>query len=187
MENQEITKDTTAVKGYRNIAVKWGLIGAAVIISFTVIMYIINWELMVNMWMGFLGLAILIVLLRTGVKEIKNNQGGYISLSEALFASFLIYLIASFLNMLFSYALMTWIDPNLPVLMKEKTIQTTVEMMQKFGGSEEDINKALDSLDSIDTASFSSQFWNFAKGSAFGFIISFIVALIMRKKRPVFE
>ena len=90
MENQEITKDTNAVKGYRNIAVKWGLIGAAVIISFTVIMYIINWELMVNMWMGFLGLAILIVLLRSGVKEIKNNQGGYISLSEALFASFLI-------------------------------------------------------------------------------------------------
>ena len=188
MENQEITKDTAAVKGYRNIAVKWGLIGAAVIISFTVIMYIINWELMVNMWMGFLGLAILIVLLRSGVKEIKNNQGGYISLSEALFASFLIYLIASFLNMLFSYALMTWIDPNLPVLMKEKTIQTTVEMMQKFGGSEEDINKVLEQMDKdMDLASASTMFWNFLKGSAFGFVVSFIVALIMKKKRPIFE
>lgn len=187
MDNQEITKEKNLVQGYRSVAFKWGLITAAVVIIYTVLMYIINWELMVNMWMGFLGLAVMIVLLRSGVKEIKNNQGGYISLSEALFAAFLMYIIASFLNMLFSYALMTWIDPNLPVLMKEKTIQTTVEMMQKFGGSEEDINKTLDALDAVDTASFGTQFWNFVKGSAFGFVISFIIAIIMRKKRPVFE
>ncbi len=187
MENTEQTTVSSPVKGYRNISLKWGLICAAFLIVLSVVMYIINWELMVNMWMGFAGLAVMIVLFVLGVKEVKANLGGYISISEGLFSIFLMYIIASFISMLFNYALMNWIDPNLPVLMKEKTIETTVEMMQKFGASEEDVNKTLDQLDSMDTASFSALFWQFVKGSAFGFIIAFIIALIVRKKRPVFE
>jgi hypothetical protein len=61
-------------------------------------------------------------------------------------------------------------------------------MMQKFGAGEEDINKVLEQMDKdMDLGSASAMFWNFLKGSAFGFIIAFIIALIMKRKRPIFE
>lgn len=185
MEN---TTEKQLVSGFKASSLKWGLIGSLVIIIYSIILYVIDSSLMVNMWAGFVGLIVFIAVIVLNVKEVRNNQGGYISLSEALFAAFLVYVVASFINTLFNYALFNWIDPNLPVLLKEKTIETTVEMMQKFGASEDDINKTLAQLDEkMDVGSFSTQFWNFLKGSAFGFVISFIIALIMKKKRPVFE
>lgn len=187
MENTELNEQK-AVSNFRTSSFKWGGIGAAVVIIYSLIMYVIDSSLLVNTWVGLLGLVVLIVVLVKGVQEVRTAQGGYISLSEALFTAFLIYVIASFVNTIFNYALFNWIDPNLPILLKEKAISTTVEMMQKFGGSEEDINKVLEQMDNdMDLASASTMFWNFLKGSAFGFVIAFIVALVLKKKRPIFE
>ncbi len=188
MENTQPNNDAKVVSNFRSISLRWGLIGALVVVLFSILLYVIDSTLLVNTWAGLIGLVVLITIIVLGIKEVRNGQDGFISLSEALFAGFLIYVIASFLNTLFNYALFNWIDPNLPVLLKEKAIETTVEMMQKFGAGEEDINKTLEQMDdNMDLASFSTLMWNFLKGSAFGFVISFIIALVMRKKRPIFE
>lgn len=188
MENTQKSNDARVVSNFKSSSLKWGLIGGLVIILYSIVMYAIDSTLLVNMWAGFLGLAVLIAVIVMGIREVKTGQEGFISLSEALFAGFLVYIIASFVHTVFQYALFNWIDPNLPVLLKEKTIEMTVEMMQKFGASEEDINKTLSELDGkLDVGSISTMFWNFLKGSAFGFVICFIIALIMKKKRPIFE
>lgn len=187
MENTQLNENK-AVSNFKASSVKWGAIGAAVVIIYSIIMYVVDSTLMVNMWAGFVGLAVLLIVIVMGVKEVRAAQEGFISLSEALFTAFLIYVIASLLNTVFNYVLFNWIDTNLPMLLKEKAIETTVEMMQKFGASEEDINKTLEQMDDkMDLASASTMFWNFLKGSAFGFVISFIIALIMKRKRPIFE
>lgn len=187
MENNELSESKT-VSNFRTSSVKWGLIGSAVVIIYSIIMYVIDSSLLVNTWAGLLGFVVLIAVVVMGVKEVRTAQGGFISLSEALFTAFLVYVIATLINTGFNYVLFNWVDPNLPVILKEKAIETTVEMMQKFGGSEEDINKVLEQMDEqMDLASASTMFWNFLKGSAFGFIVSFIIALIMKKKRPMFE
>ncbi len=187
MENTELS-EKKAVSNFRASSVKWGAIGSAAIIIYSIILYVIDSSLLVSTWAALLGLVVLILVLVMGVKEVRTAQEGFISLSEALFTAFLIYVIASFLNSAFNYVLFNWIDPNLPILLKEKAIETTVEMMQKFGGSEADINKVLEQMDKdMDLGSASNLFWNFLKGSAFGFIIAFIIALILKKKRPVFE
>jgi hypothetical protein len=187
MENTELSEQK-AVSNFRTSSFKWGGIGAALVVIYSIVLYVINSSLLVNTWAALIGLGVLIFVLVMGVKEVRTAQGGFISLSEALFTAFLIYVIASFLNSVFNYALFNWIDPNLPVILKEKTIETTVEMMQKFGAGEEDINKVLEQMDKdMDLGSASAMFWNFLKGSAFGFIIAFIIALIMKRKRPIFE
>jgi Protein of unknown function (DUF4199) len=187
MENTE-KSENKAVSNFKSISLKWGLIGAAVVIVYSLLMYVIDSSLMVNTWAGLLGIVVMLAVLVLGVKEVRTSQGGFISLSEALFTAFLVYVICSFLSNAFNYVLFNWIDTNLPVLLKEKAIETTVEMMQKFGGSEEDINKVLEQMDKdMDLASASTMLWNFLKGSAFGFVLSFIIALIMKRKRPIFE
>lgn len=188
MENTPQNIDSQIVSNFKSTSLKWGLIGGLLIILFSIIMYAIDSALLVNSWVGIIGLAVLITVIVFGIKEVKTGQEGFISLSEALFAGFLVYVIASFLHTVFQYALFNWIDTNLPVLLKEKTIATTVEMMQKFGASEDDINKTLSQLDGkLDVGNPVNMFWNFLKGSAFGFVFCFIIALIMKKKRPIFE
>ncbi len=187
MENTE-KQEAKLVSNFKNSSLKWGLIGGMVTILYSIIMYAVDSSLLVNAWAGFVGLAVLLTVIVMGIKEVKTGQEGFISLSEALFAGFLVYVTASFIHTIFQYALFNWIDTNLPVLLKEKTIETTVEMMQKFGASEDDINKTLTQLDGkLDVSSAGAMFWNFLKGSAFGFVICFIIALIMKKKRPMFE
>jgi hypothetical protein len=130
----------------------------------------------------------LIVVLVIGVKEVRSNQGGYISLSEALFSAFLIYIIATVLNTIFSYILFNWIDPNLPVLLKEQSIYNAVEKMRNMGESEEEINKKLEMLDGlINISSVKMMSLKFIIDSALSFIACFIIALIMKKKRAIFE
>ena len=188
MEMTPQSNDSQVVSNFKTTSLKWGLIGGLLIILFSIIMYAIDSALLVNTWAGLIGFVVLLTVIILSVKEVKLGQDGFISLSEALFAGFLVYVIASFLHTVFQYALFNWIDTNLPILLKEKTIATTVEMMQKFGASEEDINKTLSQLDGkLDVGNPANMFWNFLKGSAFGFVICFIIALIMKKKRPIFE
>jgi hypothetical protein len=56
-----------------------------------------------------------------------------------------------------------------------------------MGVSEDQINSKLDSIELNKTLTLKSKFLEFLFLTPFGFILSFIIALIMRKKRPVFE
>ncbi len=181
MENQ-------LLKSYRKTAIKWGINTGLASIVFTLLIYVLNAKLMASFtWMS-LSLVLCILFMVLAVKEVKKNQGGFISLSEALFCGFFVYAIGALISGVFSYVLMTWIDPNLPLLIREVSIEKTVEMMNKFGASEEDISKALDNINEQPTAvSIKSSLIGFIASSALGFVIAFILAAILRKKQPVFE
>ena len=100
----------------------------------------------------------------------------------------MIYIIATVLNTIFSYILFNWIDPNLPVLLKEQSIYNAVEKMRNMGESEEEINKKLEMLDGlINISSVKMMSLKFIIDSALSFIACFIIALIMKKKRAIFE
>jgi Protein of unknown function (DUF4199) len=187
MENVEKTNDQSMMARFRASAVKWGLITGIVAVIFTIILYVLDAKLLVSGYAS-LGIVFTIVLIVLGVREVRTGQEGFISLSEALFAGFFIYVIATLVSTVFQYLLMTVIDPNLPIMMRETVMENTVAMMQKFGAAEEDINKAIEGMDQsqFDITPY-RMFINFLWSSAIGIIIAFIIALIMRKKRPVFE
>ena len=76
----------------------------------------------------------------------------------------------------------------MPIIIKDTVIENAIAMMQKFGASEDDITKALASLNEQDyNVTLKRLGLNFLGTSAFGFVLSFIIAAIMKKKRPVFE
>ncbi len=184
---ENTTNSGSMLQRFRASSIKWGVITGIAAIVYTILLYVMDAKLMVSSWAS-LGIVITIVLLVLGIREIKNGQEGFISLSEALFAGFFIYVIATLISSVFQYILMSVIDPNLHVLLRETVLENTVSMMQKFGASEEDINKAIEGMnqDQFDITPY-RMFINFLWSSAIGLIIAFILALIMRKKRPVFE
>jgi hypothetical protein len=56
MENTELSEQK-AVSNFRTSSFKWGGIGAAIVIIYTVILYVIDSTLMVNPWAGLFGVV----------------------------------------------------------------------------------------------------------------------------------
>jgi hypothetical protein len=187
MEEKTTMNEQSLLKRFRASSLKWGAITGVVAVVYSILLYVMDAKMMVSGWAS-LGIVFTIVLMVLGLREIRSGQEGFISLSEALFAGFFIYIIASLISSVFQYLLMTVIDPNLPVIMRETVMENTIGMMQKFGASEEDIAKAIEGMDQsqFDITPY-RMFINFLWSSAIGLLIAFIMALIMRKKRPVFE
>jgi hypothetical protein len=181
MENQ-------AVKEFRSIAIKWGIISGLVSILYAILLYVIDATLLAGAWTS-LSLVFIIVFIVLSVKEFKLTQEGYINLSEALFTAFFTYVISALISdVCFYYVLMNFIDPNLPIIIKDTAVNNTLAMMQKFGSSEADISKVLETLNEQDySVTLKRVGLKFLSTSAFGFVLSFIIAAIMKKKRPVFE
>ena len=182
-----MNSSSSMLQRFRASSIKWGVITGIAAIVYTILLYVMDAKLMVSGWAS-LGLVITIVLLVLGILEVRKGQEGFISLSEALFAGFFMYIIATLISSVFQYLLMTVIDPTLPALMRDTVLENTVSMMQKFGAAEEDINKAIEGMnqEQFDITPY-RMFINFLWSSAIGLIIAFILALILRKKRPVFE
>jgi hypothetical protein len=143
MENQ-------AVKEFRSVALKWGVISGLVSILYTILLYVIDAKLLASGTWTSLSMVFIITFIVLSIKEFKSTQEGYISLSEALFTGFFTFVIGSLISALFGYLLMNFIDTNLPIIIKDTVIENAVAMMQKFGASEADISKALERLNEQD-------------------------------------
>ena len=182
MENQ-------AVKEFRSIAIKWGIISGLVSILYTILLYVIDAKLLASGTWTSLSMVFIITFIVLSVKEFRLTQEGYINLSEALFTAFFTFFIGSLISdVCFYYILMNYIDPNLPIIIKDTATNNALEMMNKFGASEADISKVLDTIKEADySVTLKRVGLNFLAISAYGFVLSFIIAAIMKKKRPVFE
>ena len=111
MENQ-------AVKEFRSIALKWGIISGLVSILYTILLYVIDAKLLASGTWTSLSMVFIITFIVLSVKEFKLTQEGYINLSEALFTGFFTFVIGSLISALFGYVLMNFIDTNLPIIIK---------------------------------------------------------------------
>lgn len=180
--------EQSTLKKFRATSLKWGITIGIVALIYTILLYIINAKLLANLLYTSLSLVIMIILMVLCVKEIKKGQEGYISLSEALFGAFFPFVIGTFISSIFTFILMKYIDPNLPILIKDTVTENTIQMMKNWNVPEEEITKALDKINEKDfTPKIGETLVNFLGVSAFGFVISFIIAAIMKKKKPIFQ
>jgi hypothetical protein len=96
--------------------------------------------------------------------------------------------IASILGVAFNGLLYNVIDPSLAETMKELTIEKTASMMESFGASDADIEKALENMD---TRAFEQNFRSMATALMVSAIFSAFLALIiggfMKRSPDIFE
>ena len=166
----------------QNTGVKWGLIGGALSVLISLLTYLIGptYYIKLGSWLGFL--SILIILALAGREE-RNNHGGFISFQEILRPIFLTYVIILVISTIMQVLMMKVIDPGLADTIK----QTTIEGMDKLKGfmGDEAYDKA---MEDINTKDFSGSFRDTALGLAFnilfGFGLSALYAVIMKRKNP---
>ncbi|WP_303316017.1 DUF4199 domain-containing protein [Flavivirga abyssicola] len=171
-------------KSLKSIASNYGLYLGAILALLTVIAYAVNLGLLTNMWYGIFILITIIVLGIMSVAKTKQLQNGYASFKEAFTSYFLTVLIGLVISTFISYILFNFIDTDAAEVLKEKTIEKTVQMLESFNTPSDAIAKSVEQIESQNQYSLG----NIAKGLA-GYLVLFsiiglIVAAAMKKSNP---
>tara|TARA_B100000902_G_scaffold2577_1_gene3297 strand:+ start:9166 stop:9720 length:555 start_codon:yes stop_codon:yes gene_type:complete len=172
---------------YNEEVLKGGLIIAGVSILLTMVTYIINVELMVAWWYGLLAIAISMGLVIYIGISFRNITGGYISYKDSLKFTFLVFTVSYVVGAMFNILLYNVIDPSLPEVMKELTVQNTVTMMEGFGAPQETIDASIPEIEKSIEENTSAV--GIIKATPWGLLFVFVLAAIssifVKKNEPV--
>jgi hypothetical protein len=126
-----------------------------------------------------------IILLVVGFKLRKDN-GGLYSFKEALQFTFVAYVVFALIEALGNYVLYAIVDPDMTAKVMEISIAKTLQMMEKFGASEaqiEDTVKRMQAEPKI--TSFKQVFLGLGLAIVFNFVKALILSIIIKKNEEV--
>ncbi|WP_159802234.1 DUF4199 domain-containing protein [Flavobacterium sp. MK4S-17] len=155
--------------------INFGIIVGVVSILSSAIIYAVNLELMVNIWLGIVLFLVNLVIGIVAVAKTKKAMGGIISFKQAFSVYFFTMAIGSLIGTLFMYVLFNFVDPAAKETLTQLTVEKTVSMMQGVGAKTEDIRKTAEQIQATDNFSIGS----LIKSYFFGLIFSIIIALIV--------
>jgi len=181
LENEE-TEQKTPIQH----ALKFGLILGMVSAIFTLLLYVIDPTLMVNMWMLLL-LLVFIGLVVYGGISYRKEIGGYIDFGPAYIHGFTVLVIMGIIGLAMNLLMYNVVDPNLKDTLTEATIEQTRSMMERFGAPEDSIDEALENAqaDTEDRFSNMGLIKSFLYGIIAYAVIALITALIVRRREKV--
>lgn len=167
--------------------VKTGVIIGFINIVISVLLYVIDPTMMGSLGVS-LGILVLnlVLLIVMGIKY-RKSVGGYLSYGKAFTHGFVTLLVSGLIGVIFSILLFTVIDPDLPALIIENTIERTSEMMVKFGAPESSIDEAIAQMEKDMPPKFTAggQLIQFAWSIIVFGIVALLSALIVKKNEPI--
>ncbi len=108
----------------------------------------------------------------------KRRGNGVLSFREGVRNGFLTFVIANCLFLVFYYLLFNWVNPELP--------QIQLEMMQEYAEQNLMGKELRDQKEWLATQNFKLEFsdliFGFARGAIGGFLLSLIIALVVRQE-----
>lgn len=170
----------------QNVGVLFGIISGLASILITLVLYLMGTKAFVSPLTWVLSFVVPIVFaVLAGLRQ-RRLQGGYIEFREALKVVFTTFVLSSVLATIFSYLLFNVIDVPFREALMQEIAESTAKFMQRMKASPEDIEKAMSDMNNADNYSIGKQTLNLAIGLIVWFIISLIIAAIVKKKKPEF-
>ena len=169
-----------------NTAVAYGLLNGGIAVLLTLIFYLggVKWFVHPVAYIGYV--IPIVIAVMGGLKQRKIN-GGYLEFAEALKTVFIIFVIGTLISTVFIYVLLNLIDvPFRQALMQESAVAME-KMMERFGASQDEIDKAAANMMDENNYSPGKILLGFALSAIGWFIVSLIIAAIIKRKKPVFE
>lgn len=161
----------------KKIALNNGLLLAVASILIMVLMYVSG--IQNNIWINIVSFAISIAILYQAINTYKNQNGGYLSLSDGLKVGLATVVIASLITAVYSYIHFVFISPETIELAKEESYRQIMEEASMTQEQKEQSIKVSDMM----TTPFVFTTVGLIMGVFFGFLISLVVSAVLRKKR----
>lgn len=170
-------------------AVKSGVYVGVFGIIINLLVYVIDPTLFIKWWF-FIGLLVvnLGLVIYFGLQYRKEEEG-YLTFKEAFLHGFVLLLVSGFIGTLFSILLYNVIDPELPEILTDATIEQTRSMMEGFGTPSSAMDEALEKVkeDAPNNYTIGGLFKAYGFLTIFYLIISLITGAIVKKSEPEFE
>lgn len=164
----------------QKIALNYGVLLGLFTIVLQVISYALDTHIDRPWWLTFGQLLISIAIIVLGLKAFKNENNSYLTFGQSIKTGLAISLIAGIISIIFNYIFITYIDPDFI----QKTMDFTREEMAKNPNlTEEQINMSMEMSAKFMTPWIMSAFAIIGT-MFFGFIISVIAGLALRKNPP---
>ena len=166
-------------------AIRPGLTMGLVSLAVTFIAYFIDSTLLASGYFALVGLAIFFGLAIYFGREYRSELGGYMSFGTAFNFSFIAIIISGLIGLVGQILLFQVVDPELPGILADKSFQTTIEMMEKFGASADSLPPdQLEKMkqDTMNNFTLVGQLKGFGIGIIFYAIIALILGAILKKK-----
>jgi uncharacterized membrane protein (DUF106 family) len=170
MENQEITP--------KQIMLNYGLMLGFASILINVVLYAAGKTYDPHWSVGIVSILITVAVIILGIKKIKDLNGGFLSLSEALKTGLGIALISGLIAVAYMLIFTNFIEPEYYARMMEVQQQKTLEAFPNF--SDEQLEASMEMAKKMSGPMITSAI-TIIGSLFFGFIISLIGGLIMKK------
>lgn len=126
-----------------------------------------------------------IILLVIGFKLRKNNDGLY-SFKEALQFTFVGYVIYALIEAIGTYVLYVLLDPELTAKVIEIAIAKAMQMMEKLGAPEVEIENTIKKMRAEPkTTTFKQVFLGLGLAIGFNFVKALILSIIVKKNEEI--
>jgi hypothetical protein len=159
------------------IALKWGILGAVLIIIYTVALYISGlFKTPALSWIPFAFLLFGIVM---SLREFKVMNDNIISFSEGLGLGTLMSAVCALIASMFNYVYITFIDTTILQQMRELQI----EQLEQQGLSSEQIDQAMEIASRFATPGLTFLF-SIIVYVVCGFVFSLIISAIIKTSKP---
>lgn len=170
-----------------NHALKWGAISATISIVITILLYIVDYTLMVQVKFALFSLLLYVGIAIYGGIDYRRSLGGYIDYGKAYLHGFLIFAVSGLIATIFQIVLYNVIDTDLPAKLVDAAVENTQAIMEKFGAPPDSMDEALEKARTDTQARFTIV--GSLKGYFWAVVISAVLALItglvVRKREPV--
>ncbi len=166
-----------------NPLIQYGVMSAVVGILVYIILYLGGVKFFMSP-VAYFAYAIPIIFAVLACLKQKKNQGGYLEFSKALKISFGVFVITSLATSILSYVLMNFIDLEFSQAMQQASMEMTEKMMKRFGAPQDTIDKALADAANKSPFTLGKMALGFAFSCILWFLISLIIAAIVKKKNP---
>lgn len=170
MENQEITP--------KQIMLNYGLLLGFASVLINVALYAMGKTYDPHWSVGIISIGVTVVIIILGIKKIKELNGGFLSLSEALKTGLGITLISGIISVVYMLIFSSFIEPEYFARMMEVQQQKMLETYPNF--TDEQLEASLEMAKKMSGPMITSAI-TIIGSLFFGFIISLIGGLIMKK------
>ncbi|WP_395045845.1 DUF4199 domain-containing protein [Flavobacterium sp.] len=155
--------------------ITYGIITGVLSVLITTLIYVIDLKLFTSTWLGFLSIAVYIIIGVVLLSKTRKEFKGSLAFKDAFTTYFISAVIGIMISVVFNIILFNYIDPAAKETIKELTMKYTVEMLQKFDTPASAINDTIKSLEENDQFSV----FKLLQGSLFSILISALFGLIL--------
>lgn len=179
---KQLTKTIIMNEIIKKNGIQFGIITGAASVLITTLLYVINPELFISSWLGFVKFGIFTIIAITLLTKTKKALAGIFPFKDAFTTYFISAVIGLLIATIFEIVLFHLIDPSLKETLKELSIKFMAEFLQKLGAPSSEIKKAIDQIENTDQFSIGKLVQGFFIYTVLSSIFGLILAAIFKSK-----